>query len=98
MIILTGDNLPVAHQLGLNGLQFRHNVTGALSLIFDAEIDFTVPGRTSVDMGRIRSGLWRDRRMSVSVRLFDNRNAPPYIPISDFSAPFVIADDRAACG
>jgi len=50
-----------------------------------------------LDMAPIRELLWPDRVVPLAVRTVDTSDAD-YRPLPDWSRPFVLADDAAACG
>jgi hypothetical protein len=90
---LRGEGFPTTN----HGLQFRRLADDALSIIFDMEVDWLSATRIKLDLALIRDLLWRDPVLPLAVRLMDTTNAN-YRPLSDWSAPFTLAEDAAASG
>ncbi len=90
----------VLHGQGLNSLgallQFRNTTTGATSIHFGLEVKWEGTNRITVDMAKIAKILWTDPKLSLVARITDGYNN--FQPLSDWSAPFVLADDAATCG
>ena len=89
---LRGEGFPTAN----HGLQFRRLADDALSIVFDMEVDWLSASRVKLDLALIRELLWPDPVVRLAVRLMDTTDAI-YRPLSDWSAPFMLADDAVAC-
>jgi hypothetical protein len=90
---LRGERFPTQN----HGLQFRRLADDTLSIVFDMEVDWVSDARVRLDLALIRGLLWPDRVLPLAVRVMDTTDAN-YRPLSDWSRPFVLADDAAACG
>jgi hypothetical protein len=90
---LRGERFPTKN----HGLQFRRLADDTLSIVFDMEVEWVSDAYVRLDMALIRGLLWLDRVLPLAVRLMDTADAN-YRPLSDWSRPFVLADDAAACG
>ncbi len=68
---LSGEHFPLIH----HGLQFRHQYSGNLSIIFDMEVNWIGTTRIALDMARIKEMLWQNRRAALQVRIMDTEDA-----------------------
>jgi len=86
---LTGEKFSTTE----HSLQFRRMADGATSIHFQMEVNWESTMRITVDMDRIKYLLWPDSRMPLTVRV----TGAGYVPVSDWSSEFILADDIAAC-
>lgn len=77
-------------------VQFLNPATSEQSINFGIEINWLSDDRITVDLALIKHILWSDPKLTLRARITDG--SQNYQPISDWSAPFLIADDAAACG
>lgn len=91
-LVLHGQGLKQSGTL----LQFRNTATGATSIQFGSEINWESDSRITVDIGRIKQFLWIDPTLALVARITDGNNN--FQPLSDWSAPFTLADNATTCG
>jgi hypothetical protein len=90
LLELRGQNFPVdSHQL-----QFRKVATSETSIHFAMEVNWESSQRITVDMARIKDLLWSDSKVLLTARI----TGESYLPVSDWSPEFLLADDAATCG
>lgn len=90
LLELHGQGFPtLEHQL-----EFRNENTMDTSLQFNMEVNWESAQLISVDMGRIYPLLWADPKLPLRVRI----TGAGYIPLTDWSPIFHLADDASACG
>ena len=90
-LTISGENISTTDY---HHLQFRRVDTGDLSIHFHQEIAWRSPTRAVVDFDRIKSMLWTDSKIRLSVRV----TGPDYSPVSGWSPEFLLADYETACG
>ena len=90
-LTIVGENIST---VDYHHLQFRNMDTGDLSIHFHQEIAWRSPTRAAVDFDRIKSMLWTDSKIRLSVRV----TGPTYSPLSGWSPEFLLADYETACG
>jgi hypothetical protein len=77
-------------------LQFRRTDTGEESIHFHNEIYWDTDTRITLDMASIKEMLWFTIQVPLRVRLTTYQDGA-FVPISEWSSPFVLAEDAAAC-
>jgi hypothetical protein len=87
---LHGQDFPILeHQL-----EFRNANTLEPSIQINMEVDWESTKHIRVDMGRIKDLLWSEPKLPLQVRI----TGAEYVPLSDWSPVFYLADDAATCG
>lgn len=92
-LVLQGSGFPLSQ----HSLQFRNVRNQATSILFDGEVNWQSATTVSVDMALIKHLLWDTRLLQLDVRPIDTSNWPNWVPLSDWSPDFLLADDQATC-
>jgi hypothetical protein len=79
-----------------HNLQFMKVTTGETSIHFHMEVNWESTTRVTVDMDTIDHLLWSDPALSMRVRL-TTYDGGTYVPVSEWSDIFYLADDADAC-
>lgn len=89
-LIIAGHDFPPADV----NLQFQHRNSGLTFTITQAAIIERTSGRLVVDMGRVAVPAALAARRTLAVRFVEGHAG---VPLSNWSAPFLDADQAAAC-
>lgn len=92
LLQITGTNFSTTDY----NLQFGKVSSGETSIHFRGEINWESATRLSVDIANVKHLLWGDARIVLQARL-TTYTAGGFVPVSDWSPQFVLADDAANC-
>lgn len=78
-------------------IQFRRMDNHNTSSLIRAEATWESDVRVTLDMDRVKHLLWSDSRLDLQLRFMHWENGT-YVPVSEWSSSFTLADNVATCG